>query len=352
MIKNSCILKVYTKNLIHNYNFFRNLRKNLIVAPTIKANGYGLGDLEVYKILHKKKCKHFFVATLEEGIKINNKNKDIKIYVLNGIQNYNLKLFKTYNLMPIINTIPELKKILKSKLEFGLHIDTGINRLGIDYREIPYKIYNILKMKILISHLASADENNNIYNNNQKEKFTKIIKKFKDTNIIFSLSNSNGSIISKSYLFDMIRPGIGLYGGSNQNKFLKKNLKPVIKLSSKIIQIKTINKGEYIGYNQTFKTTKKIKIAIIGMGYADGIPRKLSNKGVVYYKNNKFKIIGRISMDSFTIDISKSKHNLKVGNFIDLINFKYGIEIFAKQCNTISNEILTSLGNRVKRIYE
>ena len=88
------------------------------------------------------------------------------------------------------------------------------------------------------------------------------------------------------------------------------------------------------------------------MGYADGIPRKLSNKGLVYYKNNKFKIIGRISMDSFTIDISKSKHNLKVGNFIDLINFKYGIEIFAKQCNTISNEILTSLGNRVKKIYE
>ena len=99
MIKNSCVLKVNTKNLVYNYNFFRNLQKNLIVAPTIKANGYGLGDFEVFDILYKKNCKHFFVATLEEGIKINNKNKDNQIYVLNGIQNYNLKLFKTYNLI-------------------------------------------------------------------------------------------------------------------------------------------------------------------------------------------------------------------------------------------------------------
>ncbi len=351
MIKNSFLLKVYTKNLIYNYNFYKNLKKNLIVAPTIKADGYGLGDIEIFNILRKKKCKHFFVATLEEGIKINNKYKNTKIYVLNGIQNYNLKLFKSYNLIPIINTITELKKILRSKLEFGLHIDTGINRLGIDYKEIPDNINN-LKIKILISHLASADESNNIYNKIQKEKFNKIIKKFTDSNIILSLANSNGSIISKSYLYDMIRPGIGLYGGNNKNKYLKKNLKPVIKLSGKIIQIKTINKDEYIGYNQTYKTKREIKIAIVGIGYADGIPRKLSNKGIVYYKNNKFKIIGRISMDSFTIDISKSKHNLNVGNYIDLINFKYGIENFADQCDTISNEVLTSLGKRVKKIYE
>ena len=128
-------------------------------------------------------------------------------------------------------------------------------------------------------------------------------------------------------------------------------MKPVVTLSGKIIQIKTINKNEFIGYNQTYKTNKKTKIAIIGVGYADGLTRMLSNKGEVYYKNNKFKIIGRISMDSFTIDISNSKHNLRVGLFIDLINNKYGIENFAKQYKTISNEVLTSIGKRVKRIY-
>ena len=140
MIKNSFILKVLTKNLIKNYNFFKKRKKNLIVAPTIKANAYGLGDKKIFNILIKNKCKHFFVATIEEAININNKNKNISIYILNGIQNYDLKLFKKYNLIPIINTLSELKKITKSDLRFGLHIDTGINRLGIKIAEIPISI--------------------------------------------------------------------------------------------------------------------------------------------------------------------------------------------------------------------
>ena len=202
-----------------------------------------------------------------------------------------------------------------------------------------------------MSHLASADEKNNKYNMVQKNRFKNIIKNFDKKNIIFSLANSNGALLSESYIFDMIRPGIGLYGGSNKNNLLNKYLKPVVTLSGKIIQIKIINKGKYIGYNQTYKTNKKIKVAVIGIGYADGIPRSLSNKGKVYYKNNKFNIIGRISMDSFTIDITNSKDNLKVGKYIDLINHKNGIEDFANQCMTISNEIITSIGLRVKRSY-
>ena len=149
----------------------------------------------------------------------------------------------------------------------------------------------------------------------------------------------------------MIRPGIGLYGGYNKNKYLEKKIKPVINLKGKIIQIKWVNQNEFIGYNQTYKTNKRIKVAIVGIGYADGIPRILSNKGKVYYKNNQYNIIGRISMDTFTINISNSKHNLKVGNYIDLINKKYGIESFADQSKTISNEVITSIGNRVERIY-
>ena len=351
MIKNSVILKIDKKNLIRNYNFFKNLKNNIIVAPTIKANGYGLGDKEIFEILVKNKCKNFFVATLEEGIKISLKNKKINIYVLNGIQNYNLKLFKNYNLTPIINSLEELKIIIKSKLNFGLHIDTGINRLGINFKEIPDYLYKNKKINIIISHLASADEKSNYYNKLQKNRFIKVINNFSKKNIIYSLSNSNGSVLSDSYLFNMIRPGIGLYGGSNKNKLLNKKIKPVVTLRAKVIQVKSINKSEFVGYNQTYKTNKKIQIAIIGIGYADGIKRNLSNKGIVYYKKDKFRIIGRISMDSLTIDITNSQHNLKVGDYIDLINNRYGIEAFANQCNTLSNEIITSIGSRVKRIY-
>ena len=351
MIKENFIIKINTKYLIKNLNFFQNIDKNLLIAPTIKANAYGLGDKVLFNLFKKNNCKHFFVATLEEGIKLNNKNDKIKIYVLSGIQNYNLKIFKKNKLIPIINSINEFNKIIKSQTIFGIHIDTGINRLGIDYRNIPLKIYKNKKIDLVISHLSSADEKNNSYNELQRKRFLKVKNNFFNNKIKFSLSNSNGTVISNSYLFDMIRPGIALYGGNNKNKTLRKSLKPIIELKGKIIQIKNINKNEYVGYNQTYKTKNKIKIAIIGIGYADGIPRMLSNKGHVYYKNNIFNIVGRISMDSFTIDITNSKHNLRVGMYIEIINNKYDIENFANKSGTISNEILTSIGSRVKRLY-
>jgi len=352
VIKDSFILKINTNNLLQNYSFFKQNDKSLIVAPTIKANGYGLGDKKLFKLFKKNKVKHFFVATLKEGINLDNKDKSIKIYVLNGIQNYDVKIFIKNNLIPIINSVSELKIINKYKSKFGLHIDTGINRLGIDYKNVPNNVYKNKNIQIVLSHLASADDNKNNYNEIQKLRFERIREKFQNKNIIFSLSNSNGVALSKNYLFDMIRPGIGLYGGNHKSKYLKKNLKNVIDVKGKIIQIKELNKSEFIGYNQTYLTKRKTKIAIIGVGYADGIPRLLSNYGKVYYKENIFNIIGRISMDSFTIDITKSKHNLKEGMFIDIINKKYDIEKFATQCKTISNEFLTSIGPRVKRIYE
>ena len=352
MIKNSFILNISLKNILKNYNFFKKRKKKLIVAPTIKANAYGLGSRKIFRFFCSNGIKHFFVATVEEGIELNNKNKSIKIYVLNGIQDYNLNLFTKYSLIPIINSKTELKIILESNLVFGLHVDTGINRLGIKYNDIPLETYKNKKIKIVISHLASADEKNNSYNTLQKNRFLKTKKRFKDNNIIFSLSNTNGVALSDSYLFDMIRPGIGLYGGNHKSKFLKKYLKPVVFVKGKIIQISEIDKNEFIGYNQTFKTKKKSLIAVIGIGYADGIPRLLSNKGYVYYKKSKFKIVGRISMDSFAINITNSKYKLKIAMYVDLINNKYTIEEFAEQCKTISNEFLTSIGPRVKRIYE
>ena len=126
----------------------------------------------------------------------------------------------------------------------------------------------------------------------------------------------------------------------------------MIKLKAEILQIKEINTNEYIGYNQTFFSKKNMVIAIIGIGYGDGISRNLSNKSHVYYKNYKFNVIGRISMDSITIDITNNNNLLKVGMFVDLINFENDIEKLAKKCGTISNEILTSISSRVKRIYK
>ncbi len=167
---------------------------------------------------------------------------------------------------------------------------------------------------------------------------------------IKSLSNSFALILGKNFHFDLVRPGISLYGG-HQNTKMKKIIKPVITLKAKILQIKEIGKNEYIGYNQTYKTAKKIKVAVIGIGYGDGVSRLLSSKGKVFYKKNSYKILGRVSMDTITIDITKNNHHLRVGKYIEILNHTFGIDSLAQQCNTIPHEILTSITKRVKRVY-
>ena len=350
MISESGILNINTKNLIYNYNFFKKLKKNLIVAPTIKANAYGLGDKKIYNLLLNQGCKHFFVATLSEGLKLNNKNKLIKIYVLNGLQNYKLHKFTNANLIPVVNTIEEYNRIKNAKIDYAIHIDTGINRLGISPEDVEILDFKNQNIKLIISHLSSSDEYKIKYNLKQRKLFNTFVNK-KPKGVIFSLANAHGSILDRTYLYDMIRPGIGIYG-CYENKKLEKKIKNVINFKGKIIQIKDLPKNQYIGYNRTFKTKTKTKVAIIGLGYEDGIPRSLSNKGFTYFKKDRFKIIGRISMDSFTIDISKSSHDLKVGMYVDIINEEHKVDKFAKRCKTISYEILTSIGNRVYRNYE
>lgn len=347
----SSILEVNLKNLIHNYKVFKKFIKNKQVAATIKANAYGIGDKIAFSTLYKNGCRHFFLATLNEGLELRKSFKKGYIYILNGLENNDINIFKINKLIPILNSKIEMKVIEKTKFKFGIHIDTGLNRLGINKKDLPKKIYNKKNLQIVLTHLASSDEKKNLYNYFQNKKFKSINNLFKNKKIIFSLANSMGTILGKDFHYDLLRPGISLYGGHYNTK-LKKYIKPVVKLKAKILQIKQILKNEYIGYNQTYKTKKSIWIAVIGIGYGDGISRMLNNKGFVYYKNHKFRILGRISMDSITIDISKSCKLFKIGQYVEIINYSHGIDELAKQCETISNEILTSISNRVQRIYK
>ena len=349
MINNNAILELSKKNLISNFKFFNNLNKNTIAAVTIKSDAYGLGADSISKLLLKNGCEHFFVATTQEGIDLRKITKKAKIYVLNGAENNSYKIFKINNLIPILSNLKDFNNFRNKLVNFGIQIDTGINRLGINFQDYIKIPLNNKYLNIVISHLASADEINNNYNNVQLEKFKKIILSNQNNNIIYSLSNSFGSILSKKYLFDMIRPGIGIYGGHNNNLKLKKKIKPVVKLKAKILQIKQINKNEYVGYNQTYRSKKKIWIAIIGIGYGDGLKRILSNNGNVYLKNKSFNIIGRISMDSIIIDIKNNYKMFQKEKFVEIINEKKGIDALAENSKTISHEILTSFTNRVER---
>ncbi len=354
MISPSAVLEVNLKNIIYNYKYLSSLNNNQNTGATIKANAYGLGDIEIIKILYKCGCRHFFVATIEEALTLRKKFKFGYLYVLNGVNKNDINNYLNRNkIIPIVNSIQNLEEIksLKINIQIGIHIDTGINRLGISIDDLnKFKNNKNIIITLVLSHFASADEKNNPYNYKQLKTFKEITNKYFKYKLK-SMSNSAGLTLSKKKIYQLTRPGIAIYGGHN-NTILKKKIKPVVKLKAEILQIKEINKNEFVGYNQIFCSKKKMIIAIISIGYADGILRQLSNKGYVYYKKCNFKIIGRISMDTLTIDITNNAKLLKVGMLVDLINYENDIEKLAKSCGTISNEILTSISNRVKRIYK
>ena len=353
MITQRAFLEINLKNLVFNYRYLSSKNRGQFTGATIKANAYGLGDCKIIKVLYKAGCKHFFVATLFEAIKLRQKFKYGYLYVLNGINSSDINSYLTKKkIIPIVNSINNLKKIksFKKNIYIGIHLDTGINRLGIPIEDITkIKIKNNIKIKLVMSHLASANEKNNPYNNKQSLIFDKLTNQYFKPNIK-SLVSSTGIALNRNLHYDLARPGIALYGGHN-NTVLRKKIKPVVRLRARILQIKKINKNNFVGYNQTFCSKKKMVIAIIGIGYADGFLRKFSNKCHVYYNKFKFRIIGRISMDTITIDITKHYKILTVGMIVDLINYKNDIEKIAKNCDTISNEILTLISNRVKRVY-
>ena len=296
----------------------------------------------------------FFFASLDEALTIRKKFRKGNIYVLNGIEDHNFNIFKKFNIVPILNSRKELEKFVKDnginkKIKIGLQVETGLNRLGISIKDLGSISTNKLDLQILISHLASSDELKNKYNQKQNNNFRLYFNLFKSIKYK-SLVSSMGILLGKDFHYDLIRPGISIYGGHYNSK-LKKIIMPVVILKAKILQIKTLSKNEYVGYNQTYKTHDTIIIAILGIGYGDGISRILSNNGDAMYKNETFKIIGRISMDTITLDITKSKNDIQIGQYCEIINTKNDIEKLAKKCGTISNEILTSISKRVKRVY-
>ncbi|MAI02222.1 MAG: alanine racemase [Rickettsiales bacterium TMED254] len=350
----NAILIVNLKNLIYNYKLLKKLAPNSIIAPCIKANAYGLGALEICKVLKNKGCKVFFVATPDEAISIRNNFKDVEIYLLNGVNEKSdfLKMIKNKITLIInnkyqLNVIKNNKKA-REKISCGIHVDTGMNRLGFSQEHLQY-CYKYLKenlnIKLVISHLISSEKKTSS-NNTQLEKFNKIKKNFSFcSDTIYSLSNSNGIFLNKKYYYDMIRVGGLLYGLSLNKKNLTKN---VISLKAKIIQIQEIKKGQSIGYGANFVTKKNSIIATLSIGYADGLPRNYN--GYAIYKSKKVPFVGNISMDLSCIDLTGIKNIVKY-DWVEIFGSSLSILDFSNRCNTISYEISSNIGSRVKKLY-
>ena len=354
----SSVLFINLDSIRENYNLLKKISNTSEVAVAVKANAYGLGLQRICKTLVSQGCKTFFVANAEEGLEIIKIKKTLNVYVLNGCSNQKstISLIKK-GVKIVINNSEQLIDLISIsnkinlKASCAVHIDTGMNRLGIDIEEaekIVQLAKNKLKLSLVMSHLSCSENKSSEMNSLQLIKFKNIKKQLqKLKGLKFSIANSNGILLGKKFHFDLCRPG-GLVYGLNLNKLEKNNFKRVLSLKAKILQIKPINKGEYVGYGAKYKAKNKTVIATLGIGYADGLPRYFS--GDVYYKTHKFPIIGNISMDLCTIDIT-SYSKLNIGSWVEIFGKSISVEKFANICDTISYEIACKIGKRVKRVY-
>ena len=344
----------------HNYNFYKNIAGSSICSSVVKADAYGLGIEEIAPTFEGEGCENFFVANLDEAIKLRSIiSKDRNIHVFHGVKKGEEKIFENYDLIPVLNDFYQIEVWADHSLNLGtkqpclIHIDTGMNRLGFNYSE-SVKLqegdyFKKLDVKYIMTHLACAPDVKHPLNKKQLKEITSCRNLFPNTPISFA--SSKGSLLGEDYIFDMIRAGSGLYGVKGRRR-QELETKHVINLKSKILQIRKVDRNGTVGYGAVKNVKKGDRLAVVPIGYADGYFRCLGDKFYGYYKNTKIPIVGRVSMDMTVFDISKIPENqINVGDEITLIGDELNIDIVAEAANTIGYEVLTNLGSRYKRLY-
>ncbi len=315
-------------------------------AATVKANGYGLGAGHVAHALARAGARRFFVAIAEEGVAVRSAiGPDLPIHVYSGHMEGDARLIAEAGLIPMLNSTEQLTRQFEALPghPFGIQLDTGMNRLGMEPAEWQAvgEIALSQRPELVMSHLACADEPDHPMNARQLEVFHSLTD---GINVPRSLAATGGILLGPDYHFEITRPGIGLYGGAPFTE-----AQAVVRLSIPVIQIREVAAGETVGYGNTFKAPDDMRLATIAAGYADGIHRVLSNQAILWAGDIPCPLVGRVSMDLLTIDVSNVDGTPET---LDLLGPHQGIDAIADVIGTIGYEVLTGLGYRYARHYQ
>jgi len=346
--------------VVANFRACAGLAAPAAVAGVVKADAYGMGMLPVAESLARAGCDTFFVARLEEGIKLRPAVKDSRIFVLDGAPPDAVPALISHRLTPVLNSLAEIAAWSAAAREFGgtldaaVHIDTGMNRLGLPAGELAVlagehnKRMAGIDTVLLMSHLACADDPGAKMNRVQLDRFHTALAMLPAAPA--SLASSGGVMLGKDYAFDMVRPGLGLYGGNPQpsqpNPFAT-----VAVLTGRVLQLRRVEPGESVGYGATFRAERPSVLATVGLGYTDGLMRALAGRGFGMLGGKRVAVAGRVSMDLITLDVSDAA-GARVGDAVEFIGDHVTLEDIAAASGTASYEILTSLARRVPRHYE
>jgi alanine racemase len=347
---------------------WRKLEKTAVPAEcagVVKADAYGCGAVEVSKALANAGCKTFFVATLDEARIVRAALPQATIYALDGFFQNTGDIYAQIDCKPVIGDLNELAEwdvfCRRSGWTGGaaIHIDTGMNRLGLTVTEAQGIIPRINAgdhgITLVMSHLVSAELVNNQTNAKQLTAFREIASHF--TNVQASLSNSSGIYLGAQFQFDMVRPGAALYG-VNPTPEADNPMQGVVDLKARIIQIRNVERGETVGYGGTWTARRPTKLAVVAAGYADGYFRAASaNDGTrgaeVMVAGKRCPVAGRISMDLIAVDITDLPASAaRRGHMVTLIGEGITVDELAHHFGTIGYEVLTSLGRRYARVYK
>ena len=322
-----------------------NAKSTAETAAVVKANGYGLDAARVATALAKEGVRQFFVAVAEEAPAVRKAvGNEPQVYVFSGHMHGDTDLIRNNNLIPMINSVDQLLRHVEFLPDqpFGIQLDTGMNRLGMEpfewqsVRELALR----LKPHLIMSHLACADEADHPMNSRQLRIFKNMTAELA---IPKSLSATGGILLGTDFHFDLTRPGVGLYGGLPFS-----DAQSVVTLDIPVIQTRDIETGESVGYGNTWTAPVPRKIATISAGYADGIFRAMNTAATLYAGSTACPVVGRISMDMIGVDVSDVQTQIQS---LQLINETHGIDQLAQDAGTIGYEILTSLGRRYQRRY-
>jgi len=355
--------------ITENYKLIRETCPNAAVGASVKANAYGLGLGPVAKALSRVGCQSFFVATPREGTSLRKTLPTAQIIVLNGPARGATDIFFEFDLCPTLNSLEQIETwhdAIKERHEnttAWLHIDTGMNRLGLNHNDLerlladPERLSE-LGVSTLMSHLACADTPDHPMNAAQLETFRVARSRIEAVTgrLEASLANSPGAFLGDAFHLDQVRPGAALYGIA-PSLDRPNPMRQVVEINAKILQVRSVDTPMTVGYGAAHHVEKPARIATIAAGYADGYPRAATSKtgGTMHahIAGHDVPLCGRVSMDLITIDVSDLPEELaRPGQAVELLGSHVSVDELAVASGTIGYEVLARLGSRFERLYK
>ena len=361
------VLTINLEALRANWGELNRVSGRAECAGVIKANAYGLGLRQITEALIDGGCKTFFVASLAEARIVREAQPGATIYILDGLLPGASPYYAGFDLRPCLSSLAEVREwaaycdAIGRRLRAAVHLDTGMNRLGLPAAEIEIlagaerDLFSSFELSLVMSHLACADEPTNPLNEIQRNCFDTLRKRLPAAPA--SLANSGGTYLGPTYHYDLVRPGIALYGG-RAFEGAANPMRWVVKLQARILQVREIGPDETVGYGATYRAARTMRVATLACGYADGFLRALSGTAgkpgpVGFIGEHPVPVVGRVSMDLITVDVTDVPAREAVrGAWVEVMGARTTIDDLTDRAGTIGYELLTRLGQRIHRIYD